>query len=137
VLQFLPVKSLASKLVVKRSALSLEKFLKDHYLSGTPVIISDCMAHWPAKKNWNNIDYLLKVAGDRTVPVEVITLINIFVIIMHGTSSSSLKNKCICIQIKFLNWLRLFSFLNSQRKTDSWLTIFLTDIQILCIKLSS
>jgi hypothetical protein len=134
VLQFLPVKSLASKLVVKRSALSLEKFLKDHYLSGTPVIISDCMAHWPAKKNWNNIDYLLRVAGDRTVPVEVITLINKFVIIMHG-SSSALKNKC--IQIKFLNWLHLFSFLNSQRKTDSWLTIFLTDIQIPCIKLSS
>ncbi|PNX77336.1 lysine-specific demethylase 8-like protein [Trifolium pratense] len=71
VLQLLPVKSLASKLVVKRSGLSLEKFLKDHYLSGTPVIISDCMAHWPAKKNWNNIDYLLRVAGDRTVPVEI------------------------------------------------------------------
>jgi hypothetical protein len=50
------------------------------------------MAHWPAKKNWNNIDYLLRVAGDRTVPVEVITLINKFVIMMHG-SSSSLKNK--------------------------------------------
>ncbi|XP_004507119.1 lysine-specific demethylase JMJ30 isoform X1 [Cicer arietinum] len=71
VLKLLPVKSLASKLVVKRSALSLEKFLKDHYLAGSPVIISDCMAHWPAKKNWNNIDYLLRVAGDRTVPVEV------------------------------------------------------------------
>ncbi|KAL5055828.1 hypothetical protein RYX36_036510 [Vicia faba] len=71
VLQLLPLKSLASKLVVKRSALSLENFLKDHYLSGTPVIISDCMAHWPAKKNWNNKEYLLRVAGDRTVPVEV------------------------------------------------------------------
>ncbi|KAI5390597.1 Lysine-specific demethylase jmj30, variant 3, partial [Lathyrus oleraceus] len=73
VLQLLPVKSLASKLVVKRSALSLEKFLKDHYLSGSPVIISDCMAHWPAKKNWNNKDYLLRVAGDRTVPVELVS----------------------------------------------------------------
>ncbi|KAJ1421947.1 JmjC domain [Sesbania bispinosa] len=71
VLQLLPVKSLSSKLVVKRSELSLEMFLKDHYLSGSPVIISDCMAHWPAKSKWNNIDYLLRVAGDRTVPVEV------------------------------------------------------------------
>ncbi|KAE9620456.1 putative [histone H3]-lysine-36 demethylase [Lupinus albus] len=71
VLQLLPVKSLTSKLVVKRSALSLEKFLTDHYLSSSPVIISDCMAHWPAKMKWNNIDYLLRVAGDRTVPVEV------------------------------------------------------------------
>ncbi|OIV99422.1 hypothetical protein TanjilG_17232 [Lupinus angustifolius] len=71
VLQLLPVKSLTSKLVVKRSALSLEQFLTDHYLSSSPVIISDCMAHWPAKMKWNNIDYLLRVAGDRTVPVEV------------------------------------------------------------------
>lgn len=74
-LQLLPVKSLSSKLVVKRSELSLEEFLKAHYLAGSPVIISDCMAHWPAKTKWNNIDYLLRVAGDRTVPVEVITLI--------------------------------------------------------------
>ncbi|XP_019451265.1 PREDICTED: lysine-specific demethylase JMJ30-like [Lupinus angustifolius] len=71
VFQLLPVKSLTSKIVVKRSALSLEGFLKDHYLSGSPVIISDCMAHWPAKMKWNNIDYLQRVAGDRTVPVEV------------------------------------------------------------------
>ncbi|KAK7257861.1 hypothetical protein RIF29_32138 [Crotalaria pallida] len=71
VLQLLPVKSLASKIVVKRSALSLDKFMKDHYMSGSPVIISDCMAHWPAKTKWNNIDYLQKVAGDRTIPVEV------------------------------------------------------------------
>ncbi|KAK7312418.1 hypothetical protein VNO77_36261 [Canavalia gladiata] len=71
VLQLLPVKSLSSNLVAKKSALSLEKFLKDHYLSGSPVIISDCMAHWPAKTKWNNEDYLLRVAGDRTVPVEV------------------------------------------------------------------
>ncbi|XP_020228413.2 uncharacterized protein LOC109809489 [Cajanus cajan] len=28
------------------------------------------MAHWPAKMKWNNEDYLLSVAGDRTVPVE-------------------------------------------------------------------
>ncbi|KAG4988512.1 hypothetical protein JHK82_030851 [Glycine max] len=70
VLQLLPVKSLSNKLVAKKSALSLEKFLKDHYLSGCPVIISDCMAHWPAKMKWNDEDYLLRVAGDRTVPVE-------------------------------------------------------------------
>ncbi|XP_027353778.1 lysine-specific demethylase JMJ30-like isoform X2 [Abrus precatorius] len=71
VLQLLPVKSLYSKLVVKKSAPSLEKFLKDHYLSGSPVVISDCMVHWPAKMKWNDVDYLLRVAGDRTVPVEV------------------------------------------------------------------
>ncbi|QCD88430.1 dTMP kinase [Vigna unguiculata] len=71
VLQLLPMKSLSSTLVVKKSALSLDKFLKDHYLSRSPVIISDCMAHWPASAKWNDEDYLLTVAGDRTVPVEV------------------------------------------------------------------
>ncbi|KAM2356674.1 hypothetical protein ACFX1X_005744 [Malus domestica] len=29
------------------------------------------MDHWPARSKWNDLDYLTKVAGDRTVPVEV------------------------------------------------------------------
>ncbi|KAJ0083637.1 hypothetical protein Patl1_29818 [Pistacia atlantica] len=70
-LQILPNKSLSCKIVVKRSALSLEGFLREYFLSGSPVIITDCMAHWPARTKWNDIDYLEKVAGDRTVPVEV------------------------------------------------------------------
>ncbi|CAK9146766.1 unnamed protein product [Ilex paraguariensis] len=72
VLRVLPIKSLSCKIVGKRSALSLEGFLCDYVLSGLPVIISDCMAHWPASTRWNNMDYLMKVAGYRTVPVEVI-----------------------------------------------------------------
>lgn len=68
----MPNRSLSCKLVVKRSALSLEGFLREYFLSGSPVIITDCMAHWPARTNWNDLDYLKKVAGDRTVPVEVI-----------------------------------------------------------------
>ncbi|CAK7339280.1 unnamed protein product [Dovyalis caffra] len=71
VLHVLPVKSLSSKIVVKKSGLSLEGFLREHFLSGSPVIISDCMAHWPARTKWNDMDYLKRVAGDRTVPVEV------------------------------------------------------------------
>ncbi|KAF2311987.1 hypothetical protein GH714_027672 [Hevea brasiliensis] len=71
VLHFLPAKSLSSKIVGKRSALSLEAFLREHFLCGCPVIISDCMAHWPARTKWNDMDYLEKVAGERTVPVEV------------------------------------------------------------------
>ncbi|KAK9224506.1 hypothetical protein WN943_009540 [Citrus x changshan-huyou] len=70
-LQVLPNRSLSCKLVVKRSALSLEGFLSEYFLSGSPVIITDCMAHWPARTNWNDLDYLKRVAGDRTVPVEV------------------------------------------------------------------
>ncbi|KAL2940926.1 Lysine-specific demethylase JMJ30 [Bienertia sinuspersici] len=71
VLQFLPTKSLSSKLIARRSGLSLEGFLCDYYLSGLPVIISDTMSHWPARARWNNLEYLKKVAGGRTVPVEV------------------------------------------------------------------
>lgn len=70
-LQVLPNRSLSRKLVVKRSALSLEGFLSEYFLSGSPVIITDCMAHWPARTNWIDLDYLKRVAGDRTVPVEV------------------------------------------------------------------
>lgn len=72
VLRSLPIKSLSCKIVAKRPALSLEGFLREYFLSGSPVIISDCMAHWPARTKWNDLDYLKRVAGDRTVPVEVI-----------------------------------------------------------------
>ncbi|GMH10301.1 hypothetical protein Nepgr_012142 [Nepenthes gracilis] len=70
-LQVLPIKSLSSKIVKKQSGLSLEGFLRDYFLSGTPVIISDSMAHWPARTKWSDVDYLKRVAGDRTIPVEV------------------------------------------------------------------
>ncbi|XWS52474.1 hypothetical protein CRYUN_Cryun11dG0073600 [Craigia yunnanensis] len=69
--QILPIRSLSSKIVGKRSALSLEGFLREYFLSGSPVILTDCMAHWPARTRWNDMDYLRRVAGDRTVPVEV------------------------------------------------------------------
>ncbi|KAB2077772.1 hypothetical protein ES319_A06G118800v1 [Gossypium barbadense] len=70
VLRILPIRSLSSKIVGKRSALSLEAFLCEYFLSGSPVIITDCMAHWPARTRWNDMDYLRRIAGDRTVPVE-------------------------------------------------------------------
>ncbi|MCD7453381.1 Lysine-specific demethylase jmj30 [Datura stramonium] len=67
----LPIKSLSCKIVGKRSALSLEAFLRDHYLSESPVVIRDSMDHWPARSKWNDMNYLRRVAGFRTVPVEV------------------------------------------------------------------
>ncbi|XP_027095788.2 lysine-specific demethylase JMJ30 [Coffea arabica] len=67
----LPVKSLSSNMVGRRSSLSLEAFLHDYFLPGFPVIISDCMADWPAKSKWNNMNYLKRIAGFRTIPVEV------------------------------------------------------------------
>lgn len=29
------------------------------------------MTHWPAMSKWQDVNYLLRVAGDRTVPVEI------------------------------------------------------------------
>ncbi|CAN4089685.1 unnamed protein product [Withania somnifera] len=69
--KLLPIKSLSCKIVGKRSALSLEAFLRNHYLSESPVVIRDSMDHWPAKSKWNDMNYLRRVAGFRTVPVEV------------------------------------------------------------------
>ncbi|KAL5567199.1 hypothetical protein UlMin_030363 [Ulmus minor] len=71
ILKVLPEKSLSSKIVGKRSGLSLEGFLRDYFLTGSPVILSDCMTHWPARTKWNDMEYLKRVAGNRTVPVEV------------------------------------------------------------------
>lgn len=73
-LRVLPIRSLSCKVVERRSGLSLEGFLCDYFLPGYPVIIADGMAHWPARSKWNDLNYLKKVAGCRTVPVEVIIL---------------------------------------------------------------
>ncbi|XP_072982457.1 lysine-specific demethylase JMJ30 [Typha latifolia] len=71
VLQILPSKSLSCKTIVKRSSISLEAFICDYFLHDSPVIISGCIEHWPARTKWKDIEYLKRIAGDRTVPVEV------------------------------------------------------------------
>jgi hypothetical protein len=70
-LKILPTKSLSCKEIARRSCLSLEEFICDYFLRETPVIISGCIDHWPAMTKWKDIQYLKKIAGDRTVPVEV------------------------------------------------------------------
>ncbi|XP_020110194.1 lysine-specific demethylase JMJ30 isoform X2 [Ananas comosus] len=71
VLQALPKKSLSCKIIEKRSSMSLETFISDHFLRESPVVISGCIDHWPARTKWKDIEYLKGIAGDRTVPVEV------------------------------------------------------------------
>lgn len=34
-------------------------------------IISDCIKHWRALRQWRHLNYLIKIAGSRTVPVEI------------------------------------------------------------------
>ncbi|XP_047979687.1 lysine-specific demethylase JMJ30-like isoform X2 [Salvia hispanica] len=69
--RLLPAKSLSSKTVAKKGGLSLEEFLREHFIPGLPVIISGSMDHWPATDRWSDMNYIKKVAGFRTVPVEV------------------------------------------------------------------
>ena len=77
----MPVKALTITMIAKMSSLSLEGFLREYFQPGFPIIISDGMAHWPARTKWKNMDYLQKVAGGRTIPVEVIYLsVHLFII---------------------------------------------------------
>ncbi|KAL1539601.1 Lysine-specific demethylase jmj30 [Salvia divinorum] len=69
--RLLPAKSLSRKTVVKKCGLSLEGFLREHFVPSLPVIISGSMNHWPATDRWSDMNYIKKVAGFRTVPVEV------------------------------------------------------------------
>ncbi|KAJ0965105.1 hypothetical protein J5N97_026243 [Dioscorea zingiberensis] len=71
VLHILPNKSLSCKIVEKCSSLSLERFVSDYFLRGCPIIISGYIDGWPARTKWKDIEYLKRIAGDRTVPVEV------------------------------------------------------------------
>ncbi|KAJ1269097.1 hypothetical protein BS78_07G184500 [Paspalum vaginatum] len=71
VLKFLPVKSLSCKQIERRSCISLEAFIRDYFLCESPVILSGCIDHWPARTKWKDIKYLERIAGDRTIPVEI------------------------------------------------------------------
>lgn len=35
------------------------------------IFVSGCIGHWPALTRWKHVNYLLRVAGFRTVPVEL------------------------------------------------------------------
>ncbi|CAF0917363.1 unnamed protein product [Rotaria sordida] len=49
---------------------SIEQFLTCYMQTKKPVILTGCMNHWPALSKWS-FDYLIKLAGDRTVPIEL------------------------------------------------------------------
>ena len=67
---------------------SMEEFLRDYMKEKKPVILTGCIDHWPAMQKWRyeelffaypdffcvyvrSFDYLIKLAGDRTVPIEL------------------------------------------------------------------
>ncbi|XP_050296855.1 bifunctional peptidase and arginyl-hydroxylase JMJD5-like [Anthonomus grandis grandis] len=50
---------------------SIETFNKKYFAPQIPVKLKGCMAHWPASTKWLDLNYLLKVLGNRTVPIEI------------------------------------------------------------------
>eukprot|EP00898_Chlorokybus_atmophyticus_P007899 jgi/Chlat1/810/Chrsp104S01274 len=57
--------------IVRVSRPSLERFLVDFMSPGKPAVLRGCMDSWPALSKWTDVEYLKRVAGARTVPVEV------------------------------------------------------------------
>jgi [histone H3]-dimethyl/trimethyl-L-lysine36 demethylase len=50
---------------------SMESFLRECLLADRPMLITGAIGHWPAMTRWRRLSYLRRVAGARTVPVEV------------------------------------------------------------------
>ncbi|KAI4471523.1 hypoxia-inducible factor 1 alpha inhibitor-related [Holotrichia oblita] len=57
--------------VVSRSLPTLELFMKEFYNCQVPVKIQDSINHWPAIHKWPDVTYILGIAGNRTVPIEI------------------------------------------------------------------
>jgi cellulose synthase/poly-beta-1,6-N-acetylglucosamine synthase-like glycosyltransferase len=82
-LQILPSKSLSCRRIERRPLISFETFVSDYFLRQMPVIITGCMEQWPACTKWKDLNYLKRIARDRTVPVEVIHfLVPLFFILL-------------------------------------------------------
>lgn len=49
---------------------SIERFHKEFFQKGQPVIITNAISFWPAMSKWN-LSYIKEIAGSRLVPVEI------------------------------------------------------------------
>ena len=45
-----------------------EEFIANYFKPQTPVVIEQCIEHWPAYTKWN-LDYMKSIAGDKIVPL--------------------------------------------------------------------
>ncbi|BBM97877.1 [protein]-arginine 3-hydroxylase / protease [Marchantia polymorpha subsp. ruderalis] len=70
-LKKLPSGSLSQARIRATCLPSLETFAREFFLPGEPVVIKRAMLDWPALTKWKNLEYLRRIAGSRTVPVEI------------------------------------------------------------------
>ena len=54
-----------------RRVLSLRAFLTEHMRPSLPVVLCGTLTEWPALKRWNDLAYLRRTMGHRTVPIEI------------------------------------------------------------------
>ncbi|XP_014364901.2 bifunctional peptidase and arginyl-hydroxylase JMJD5 [Papilio machaon] len=50
---------------------SMETFFRDYILKERPAILENCINHWPALEKWKDQNYFIKLAGLRTVAIEL------------------------------------------------------------------
>lgn len=50
---------------------SMEHFLKNYIIKERPVVLDNCINHWPALEKWKDQNYFIKLAGPRTVSIEI------------------------------------------------------------------
>ncbi|XP_017127682.1 bifunctional peptidase and arginyl-hydroxylase JMJD5 [Drosophila elegans] len=50
---------------------SLKEFQAKCFQKGQPTLLLNTIKHWPALTKWLDLNYLLQVAGNRTVPIEI------------------------------------------------------------------
>lgn len=50
---------------------SVEHFRQNYFLKKNPVVLKECIGHWPAIEKWHDSNYLISIAGERTVPIEI------------------------------------------------------------------
>jgi len=65
----------SDKKVLRVNCPSVDEFLGKYFLTSTPVIIKNAIDFWPcfdfgSKRKWN-LEYIINLAGYRTVPVEI------------------------------------------------------------------
>ncbi|XP_055843049.1 bifunctional peptidase and arginyl-hydroxylase JMJD5 isoform X2 [Episyrphus balteatus] len=50
---------------------SVEEFKENHFIPLKPALLRGTINDWPALTKWRDLSYILKVAGNRTVPIEI------------------------------------------------------------------
>jgi [protein]-arginine 3-hydroxylase / protease len=53
------------------NAPALDFFWNSYYAPGKPALLTNTINHWPALTKWSDMNYLINVAGQRTVPIEL------------------------------------------------------------------